>query len=64
MKRLLVLTLVAILSVTTGSGCWHWFNRGAPCAQCPPMGGAPCADTHLSAPGMGVPADGYLPAPG
>lgn len=61
MKKLLVLTLLAAV-LTSASGCWHWFNRGAPCGSCGQAnyGG----DPYLCAPG----ATGYdygntLPGP-
>jgi len=61
MKRLLVLTIVSVLTAMTvgcgGNGC-GWFRRGPQCDTCPsagPYGGAPMSS---------APSETYLPAPG
>jgi hypothetical protein len=57
MKRLLILTALALVTAST-AGCWHWFNRGAQCNPC-----APAPSTYAD-PCMGAPAmDGSLPGP-
>jgi hypothetical protein len=60
MKRLLILTALALVTAST-AGCWHWFNRGA---QCNPNPCAPAPSTYAD-PCMGAPglAPGSLPGP-
>lgn len=64
-KSLLLLSLAAFLTAT--SGCWHWLNRGASCGNaCPPAGcgggGYGGGDPYLGPPAA-LPAEGVLPAP-
>jgi hypothetical protein len=59
MKRLLILTALALVTATSG-GCWHWFNRGAQCNPCAPATTG-YADPCMSAPGVGDPT--MLPSP-
>jgi hypothetical protein len=47
MKRLLILTALALVTVST-TGCFHWFNRGASCNSC--GSGAGYADPYSGAP--------------
>lgn len=59
MKRLMILTIVSLLTATTvGCGCGRWFNRGPHCDTCPPAG------PYGAAPISSAPAETYLPAPG
>ena len=60
MKRLLILTTVAVLTASAG-GCFHWFNRGSSCGN---TNSAYSADPCLQAPTVTVPAEGQiLPGP-
>jgi hypothetical protein len=60
MKRLLILTLVAMVTASTvGCGCWERFRRGPNCDTCPSNGG-PYAPGPISS----APSETYLPAPG
>jgi hypothetical protein len=60
MRRLLILTTVAVLTASAG-GCFHWFNRGSSCGN---TGSTYSADPCLQAPSVSVPADGQiLPGP-
>jgi hypothetical protein len=60
MKRLLMLTAVAIL--TAAVGC-SWFNRGSACNTCGP--GMDQGQGYMSAPSVTTGPDAtYLPAPG
>lgn len=62
MKKLLVLTVAAVLTASA-TGCWHWFNRGAPCG-----GGSPCGPQatyggYVAPPAVGG-AEYAVPGPG
>lgn len=60
MKRLLLLAIVTVVAATAGCRSHNWFNRGAPCATCPPM----ATDPYTAGPSADVPAGAtYLPGP-
>jgi len=60
MRRLLILTTVAVLTASAG-GCFHWFNRGSSCGSSSPTY---TADPCQNAPSVTVPVDGQiLPGP-
>ncbi|HVA48923.1 MAG TPA: hypothetical protein VNH11_21330 [Pirellulales bacterium] len=69
MKRLLILTALALLTAST-AGCWRWFNRGAQCNPCatgatgyPATEAYPAASTYTD-PCMGAPSmESGLPGP-
>lgn len=63
MKRLLILSVVALLTASA-SGCCSWFNKGASCNTCP-TGSAGYGDPYMSAPSVTSGTDPYLvPGPG
>lgn len=66
MKRLLVLTLLAVLTATApGCGCVrNWLNRGAACGTCAPGADAGHVDPYLAPPTVSPGGAMYLPGPG
>ncbi|MBI2481274.1 MAG: hypothetical protein HYV60_22330 [Planctomycetia bacterium] len=60
MKRLTILTVIAMVTVATSSGCrtcgspFSWFNRGVGCDTCSTTG----SDTYASSYGSGMTYEG------
>lgn len=76
MKKLLILTTLAMLTLSSASGCrvWNWFHRGDQCDSCmtsagcggstPIYSGAPSGSVIVpSVPGS-TSGRGILPGPG
>jgi len=61
MKKLLVLTVAAVLTAST-AGCWHWFNRGAQCGA--PACGSPCGPQATYGGAYAPPAGAEYAVPG
>ena len=59
MKRLMILTVVAMLAATS-LGCCHdnWIRRGSSCNTCPTGGGVYGAPTNVYS------GETYMPGPG
>lgn len=65
MKRILILTVLAVVTATSvGCGCWERWRRGPHCDACPTTGGCPAPGPYGPGAVNAAPAETYLPAPG
>ena len=67
MKRLLILTATAVMTISA-NGCWHWCNRGGSCTtqtQCGAPQATYSADPYMAPPAATtvVPGPAYVPGP-